>query len=240
MARYRTVKPEFWTSEQVVECSTNARLLFVGMWNFADDGGAMKASAKTLKMQVFPADDFTVDDIQNMVDELKANNLIVEYEHENVRYWWVTGWHHQRIDRPSYKFPGPLNPHDKVEISTSAPRAFVEPSPNGSRALDYGKEGKGKERKKGGAAQAPTPTPDGVDPEAWQDFDQHRRSTSKLRSTWNDLAKTKAANLLRQLTPDQQREIVDYSVTGGYPGLFPDRATKSAKPQELDRLDYLP
>lgn len=95
-------------------------------------------------------------------------------------------------------------------------------------------EGKGKEgNKKGGAAQkAPTPTPDGVDPKAWQDFDQHRRSTSKLRSTWNDLAKTKAANLLRQLTPDQQREIVDYSVTGGYPGLFPDRATKSVKTNE--------
>lgn len=147
MARIRTMKPEFWTSEQVVECSTNARLLFVGMWNFADDGGAMKASTKTLKMQVFPADDFTVDDIQGMVDELKANNLIAEYTHENVHYWWVTGWHHQRIDRPSYKFPGPLNPNDTVDISTNARRTLDESSSNGSRALDYGKERKGKERK---------------------------------------------------------------------------------------------
>lgn len=166
MARYRTVKPEFWTSEQVVECSTNARLLFVGMWNFADDGGAMKASAKTLKMQVFPADDFTVDDIQGMVDELKANNLIAEYEHENTRYWWVTGWHHQRIDRPSYKFPSPLNPHDTVEISTNARRTLDESSSNGSRALDYGKEGKGKEgnKKDANASLSPAPADDDSKP----------------------------------------------------------------------------
>ena len=28
-----------WTSEQIVECSPIARLLFIGMWNFCDDGG---------------------------------------------------------------------------------------------------------------------------------------------------------------------------------------------------------
>jgi hypothetical protein len=45
MARHRVVKPEFFTNEQVVECSTNARLLFVGMWCFCDDGGVHPASA---------------------------------------------------------------------------------------------------------------------------------------------------------------------------------------------------
>ena len=39
MARIRTIKPEFWTSEQVVDCSPTARLLFIGLWNFCDDGG---------------------------------------------------------------------------------------------------------------------------------------------------------------------------------------------------------
>jgi hypothetical protein len=50
MARIRTVKPEFWTSEQVMNCSRDARLLFIGMWNFCDDGGNHPASAKTLKV----------------------------------------------------------------------------------------------------------------------------------------------------------------------------------------------
>jgi len=34
MARIRTIKPEFWTAEQVMELSRDARLLFIGMWNF--------------------------------------------------------------------------------------------------------------------------------------------------------------------------------------------------------------
>ena len=31
MARIRSIKPEFWVSEQVAECSTSARLTFVGL-----------------------------------------------------------------------------------------------------------------------------------------------------------------------------------------------------------------
>jgi hypothetical protein len=49
MARIRTVKPEFWTSEQVMELSPLARLAFIGMWNFCDDAGVHTASAKRLK-----------------------------------------------------------------------------------------------------------------------------------------------------------------------------------------------
>jgi hypothetical protein len=46
MARIRTIRPEFWTSEQVTECSMPARLLFIGLWNFCDDGGRMPYSPK--------------------------------------------------------------------------------------------------------------------------------------------------------------------------------------------------
>lgn len=31
MARIRSIKPEFWVSEQIGECSTNARLTFIGL-----------------------------------------------------------------------------------------------------------------------------------------------------------------------------------------------------------------
>ena len=56
MARIRTVKPEFWTDEKVVECSIPARLLFIGLFNFANDMGCLERSPKRLKMQIFPAD----------------------------------------------------------------------------------------------------------------------------------------------------------------------------------------
>lgn len=107
MARIRTVKPEFWTSEQVMDCSPTARLAFIGMWNFCDDAGIHQASAKTLKAEIFPADDMLVSDVQVLVDEIKANGLIIEYEVAGKAYWQVTGWHHQKIEKPNYKHPKP-------------------------------------------------------------------------------------------------------------------------------------
>jgi len=105
MARIRTIKPEFWTSDQVVECSIPARLLFIGIWNFCDDGGNHPYTPKTIKMQVFPGDDFTTQDIESMLAELMANKLIVRYTADGKQYLHVTGWKHQMIKKAAYKYP---------------------------------------------------------------------------------------------------------------------------------------
>jgi hypothetical protein len=128
MARIRTIKPEFWTSEQVTECSLSARLLFIGLWNFADDGGNLSASCKTAKMQIFPADNI---DVEPLIDELISIGLLVVYCVSDRNYWHITGWHHQVINRPSpLKFP---------EYSVSAQL----PISDHSREERKGKEGKG-------------------------------------------------------------------------------------------------
>ena len=80
MARIRTIKPEFWTSEQVMECSPLARLLFIGVWNFCDDAGNHPMSAKTLKALVFPGDDITSAKVGELLAELSTNGLIDLYE----------------------------------------------------------------------------------------------------------------------------------------------------------------
>ncbi len=61
--RIRTIKPEFFVSEQVADVSPTCRLLFVGMWIFCDDHGIHPASPKQLKMEVFPGDDITVAEV---------------------------------------------------------------------------------------------------------------------------------------------------------------------------------
>lgn len=106
MARIRTIKPEFWTSEQVVECSRDARLLFIGLWTFADDSGINPASLQRIRMQVFPGDDLSLDEIRALIKELLAVRLIEEYDVEGRAYWRITGFsQHQRIDQPTYKHP---------------------------------------------------------------------------------------------------------------------------------------
>ena len=108
MARIRTIKPEFWSSEQVMECSTNARLLFIGMWNFCDDAGRHPANPKQLKALVFPGDSFCAQDVAAWIDELARVDLIRLYHHEGRDFFYVTGWSHQRIDRAQDpKFPDP-------------------------------------------------------------------------------------------------------------------------------------
>jgi hypothetical protein len=133
MARYRTVKPEFWTSEQVMECSPITRLMFIGVWNFADDAGRMPLSVKAIKAQVFPSDDVTSETIRGMIDELSSNGLIKIYSIDGKEYLQVTGWHHQKIDKPQKpKYPAP--PPESENNSTNDRRTVApERKKEGSR-----------------------------------------------------------------------------------------------------------
>ncbi|VWB88746.1 hypothetical protein BLA13014_04109 [Burkholderia aenigmatica] len=89
-----------------MNCSRDARCLFVGLWNFCDDGGNHPASVKTLKAEVFPGDDdATMDAMMRWIDELIEQGLLAEYEAEGREFWHVTGWHHQRIDQPTMRHP---------------------------------------------------------------------------------------------------------------------------------------
>ena len=165
MARIRTIKPEFWTAEQIMECSPNARLLFIGMWNFCDDAGIHPASFKTLKAEIYPSDDITAGQIAEYVKELLTQGLLEEYEVDGRFFWLVTGWHHQKIDQPTYKHPRPDGtvpegaPKRRAARQTTHVRElFADCSPNTPRTDDEcsppegrGREGKGRE--------IPTPPP---------------------------------------------------------------------------------
>jgi len=152
MARIRSIKPEFWSSEQVVECSPTARLLFIGLWNFCDDGGNHPASTKTLKMEVFPGDCFPDSAIKTMVEELLEHGLLVEYVVDNKSYWHVTGWHHQKIEKPNKKYPTFQNPQKFDDQSANSRRQVGEQTPE---------EGKGGDIRKGKEETHPLPFPAG-------------------------------------------------------------------------------
>jgi hypothetical protein len=108
VARYRVIKPEFFTSTQVVEVSHSARIAFIGLWVFADDSGIHPGDAKRLKMEVFPSDDCTLANIKQWVTELICVGLLEEYEANGHSWWQITGWNrHQKIDQPTYKYPLP-------------------------------------------------------------------------------------------------------------------------------------
>ncbi len=169
MARIRTIKPEFWVSEQVAECSTNARLTFVGLWNFCDDQGVHPAKPKTLKAELFPMDDVTAEQVGAWVSELLAAGLIAEFEADGVQFWHVTGWdRHQKIDRPSFKYPSPpkISETTRRADSSRERRTLDEDSSSDRRAPPPGMEWNGKDGKGVEArslkAHAPAADADGV------------------------------------------------------------------------------
>lgn len=166
MARIRTIKPEFWTSDQVMSVSRDARLLFIGMWNFADDAGNQPANTKTIKALVFPGDDLSAGQIYDLVEELLGVGLLDTYEADCRWYWNIPTWKkHQRIDQPTYRHPGidgrlELNPPRRRGESSNVRDVFAEQSQNAQQVFDAGKEWNGKE---GNGKEITDPTESVVD-----------------------------------------------------------------------------
>ena len=55
--RIRTIKPEFWASETIAPLSDKAKLLAIGLLNFADDEGYFWANPVLIRAALFPFED---------------------------------------------------------------------------------------------------------------------------------------------------------------------------------------
>ena len=76
MARIRTIKPEFFTSEDIVSLPAFARLLYIALWCEADREGRFAWKPKTFKIRYFPADNVV---ITELCSELIESGLVVLY-----------------------------------------------------------------------------------------------------------------------------------------------------------------
>lgn len=124
MARIRTIKPEFWTDEVVVQLPFEARLLFIGIWNFADDHGGMQDSSERLRLQIFPGDPAI--DVADLLDLLNAAGLVDRYCDDQGRYaLQIKNWEkHQRVDNPG-KARVIGDAYRKLAIPSEARRALA-------------------------------------------------------------------------------------------------------------------
>jgi len=101
MARKRMIDPKFWADDKMMSLTTRHRLLFIGIWNFSDDGGIHKNSDNMLKAEVFPGDDITVEEVGRLKDELIQQELIVPFNSEGIELFYVKNWKiYQSIQKP--------------------------------------------------------------------------------------------------------------------------------------------
>lgn len=142
MARIRTIKPEFFTSEVVASLPLRARLTWIGIWTHADDEGRCRDNAKLIKAAVYPLDDLPAADVEEDLDALADRGLIQRYEVEGKHYFHIPGWHeHQYINKPTpSRLPDPPGA-GKTEIPGDPPE-----TPGNAGGSPVG-SGSGKEEK---------------------------------------------------------------------------------------------
>jgi hypothetical protein len=87
--RARNIKPGFFKNEELAECSLAARLLFPGLWMMADREGRLEDRPKRLKGEIFPYDDF---DVNELLNELQERGFIVRYVVDGNKYIWISGF----------------------------------------------------------------------------------------------------------------------------------------------------
>lgn len=113
MPRNRMIKPEFWSDEKTGMLSFFDKCAFIGMWNFADDEGLIRANPMYLKASVFPYDsNITPQDIEDSLCRLSGLELIFQYQKNHQSYLWIIKFRvHQRIDKPQK----PQNPAPSIQ-----------------------------------------------------------------------------------------------------------------------------
>lgn len=157
MARIRTIKPEFFTSDDVIALSPRARLLYIGLWCEADREGRMEWKPQTFRRRYLPDDDC---DINALCDELLARGVVQLYDGGTLA--WIPRFRaHQHINprESASRLPDPLTEPvaPRRQVHSSAPETDeCEPfslmqgeSDASARVSDAqgGREGKGKEGK---------------------------------------------------------------------------------------------
>ena len=76
MARIRTIKPDFFTSEDIVALSPLARLLYIAIWCEADKEGRLVWKPFTFKLRYLPGDTC---DVQALCAEIVDRGLVTLY-----------------------------------------------------------------------------------------------------------------------------------------------------------------
>ena len=150
MARIRTIKPEYWSSPDTAACDDPwARLLFIAMWNWADDTGRGTANPKELGGFAFPNDEkIETADIRRMLGEIRRAFGVTFYMVGGRPYYAIPSWdNHQKIDKRS----GARHP---------APEEGEEWDPDPTQPPDLGRRGFSEEPAESSAEPAEsTPNP---------------------------------------------------------------------------------
>lgn len=103
MARIRSIKPDFWDSEDTATLSPLAALTYAGLWNLADDEGRGRFGSTLIHGRLHSVrPGVTQPKTKAALDELKERKLIITYTASDgtALYYIPTFKKHQKPQKP--------------------------------------------------------------------------------------------------------------------------------------------
>ena len=158
--RIRSILPKFWESEDVGRMDWSTRLVFIGLWSYADDNGVGRDVDALIAADLFPFDlsrdsRETFARVADALATLAAGGQIVRYSVDGKPLLFVTKWdEYQRVDRPAKdRYPRPTTPDAVIHETVATPsRESRDTLATGEG--EKGRRGEGEKGRESGASQA--------------------------------------------------------------------------------------
>lgn len=237
MARIRTIKPEFFTSEDIVALSPMARLLYIAIWCEADKDGRLEWKPRTMKLRYFPGDEC---DINALADELLSRRLVVLYGEGLAHVPAFSKHQHINPRETASRLPAPDQKSPKTPPATADVDASARVADASLRDSDaqVGREGKGREKNpptpRRGKGFDPTSIeiPDWLDRELWERWCKDRRDRKKPITEEGARSQLSRLDAFRQAgqTP---RSVLEHAMAAGHQGLYPPAPSKAPSPSSV-------
>lgn len=220
MARIRTIKPEFFTSESVLSVSPLARLFFIGLWCEADRDGRLKWKPKTLKFRYLPGDSVN---IEKLCSELENEGMILTYTVDEVDYCEI----------PSFADHQVINNRERDSLIPSRDSDASTTRESGRKEGKEGKEGKGKSRESLDYSKWPS-LPDEQILKDWHEMRKRKKA---------DVSQTVINNFAKQMTLAKSNgfsvdDCLSECITRSWVGFKADwmKGSSSEKPNQPQKL----
>lgn len=205
-----------WTgSEAVDQLSEGAEVFFIRLIMKADDFGCYYGNPKILSSTLYPLKKVAHERIIKLRDECSKVGVIQVYSVDGKDYVCIPNFG-QRLRAMNRKFPEPIKTTSPTDDGQMSDRCQTD---DGRREEKGREEEVEEEVEEKGSAYAPPF--EGLLLEKWNDWEKHRK---EKRSPITPTARKQQIKLLGGRPPNEAIEILDYSLTNGYTGLFPEKA----------------
>jgi hypothetical protein len=105
--RIRSILPKFYESEDIGAMDWNTRLVFIGLWSYADDNGVGRDVPSLIAADLFPYDlsrdsRDTLARVADALQTLSIGGQITRYTIDKKPLYFIVKWdEYQRVDRPA-------------------------------------------------------------------------------------------------------------------------------------------